>query len=120
MEKKAAFCVLKALIAAYIMTGILLVALSFALCMLGLSENATELGVILIYLLSCATGGFFAGKCMETRRLLWGIVLGFLYVLVLVIVSLIARGGLDGVVHGNRHGCFCVLQEGRLGHFCRD
>ena len=117
MEKKAAFCVLKALIAAYIMTGILLVALSFALCMLGLSENATELGVILIYLLSCATGGFFAGKCMETRRLLWGLVLGFLYVLVLVIVSLIARGGLDGVVHGEPARLLLCLAVGALGAF---
>ena len=76
MEKKAAFCVLKALIAAYIMTGILLVALSFALC-----------------------------------------VLGFLYVLVLVIVSLIARGGLDGVVHGEPARLLLCLAGGALGAF---
>ena len=54
---------------------------------------------------------------METRRLLWGLVLGFLYVLVLVIVSLIARGGLDGVVHGEPARLLLCLVGGALGAF---
>lgn len=117
MEKRVAFCVLKALIAAYIMTGILLVVLSFALCKLGLSENVIELGVVGIYLLSCAIGGFLVGKCMETRRLLWGIALGFLYALVLVIVSLIARGGLGGFAQGEPARLLLCLAGGALGAF---
>ena len=70
MEKRVAFCVLKALVAAYIVTGLLLLILAFALYKLGLSENVVELGVVFIYLLSSAIGGFFIGKCMEVKRLL--------------------------------------------------
>ena len=68
MEKRVAFCVLKALVAAYIVTGLLLLILAFALYKLGLSENVVELGVVFIYLLSSAIGGFFIGKCMEVKR----------------------------------------------------
>ena len=79
MEKRVAFCVLKALVAAYIVTGLLLLILAFALYKLGLSENVVELGVVFIYLLSSAIGGFFIGKCMEVKRLLWGVLLGLFY-----------------------------------------
>jgi len=48
MEKRVAFCVLKALVAAYIVTGLLLLILAFALYKLGLSENVVELGVVSI------------------------------------------------------------------------
>ena len=89
MEKRVAFCVLKALVAAYIVTGLLLLILAFALYKLGLSENVVELGVVFIYLLSSAIGGFFIGKCMEVKRLLWGVLLGLFYAVLLLVLSLI-------------------------------
>lgn len=117
MEKKAAFCMLKALIVAYVVTGVLLVVLSFALWKLGISELIIGLGVTGIYLFSCAAGGFFIGKCMETKRLLWGSLIGFLYALVLIVVSLIARGGFQGFAHGEPARLLVCLCGGAIGAF---
>lgn len=117
MEKRVAFCVLKALVAAYVVTGLMLLILAFALYKLGLGENVVNLGVVFIYLLSSAVGGFFIGKCMETRRLLWGILLGLFYALILFVLSLIVRGNAQGIVQSGLLNTLICLGGGAIGAF---
>lgn len=117
MEKRVAFCVLKALVAAYIVTGLLLLILAFALYKLGLSENVVELGVAFIYLLSSAIGGFFIGKCMEVKRLLWGVLLGLFYVVLLLVLSLIVRGNAQGIIQSGLLNTLICLGGGAIGAF---
>ena len=112
MEKRVAFCVLKALVAAYIVTGLLLLILAFALYKLGLSENVVELGVVFIYLLSSAIGGFFIGKCMEVKRLLWGVLLGLFYA-----VLLLVRGNAQGIIQSGLLNTLICLGGGAIGAF---
>ena len=69
----------RALIATYILSGILLAILSFALFKFRLPENQVNLAVCAVYILSCFFGGMIAGKTMRTRRFFWGLVLGTLY-----------------------------------------
>ena len=117
MEKRVAFCVLKALVAAYIVTGLLLLILAFALYKLGLSENVVELGVVFIYLLSSAIGGFFIGKCMEVKRLLWGVLLGLFYAVLLLVLSLIVRGNAQGIIQSGLLNTLICLGGGAIGAF---
>lgn len=109
------FCIAKALLVAYIVTGLGLLILAFALYRFGLSTNVTELGVVFIYILSTAVGGLFLGKCVERRRFLWGMLFGLIYVLVLIIVSCIARGNISGVAESGISSLLLCLAGGMLG-----
>lgn len=117
MGKRVAFCVLKALVAAYVVTGLMLLILAFALYKLGFGENVVELAVVFIYLLSSAVGGFFIGKCMEVKRLLWGALLGLFYAGVLLILSLIVRGNAQGIVQSGLLNTLICLGGGAIGAF---
>ena len=96
MEKKAgtvtggqrkAADLLKALLCAYIITGILLLVLALLLYKLGLSEENVNAGIILIYVISTFAGGFVMGKLSGTRRFLWGLIVGVIYFALLILIS---------------------------------
>lgn len=70
---------MKGLLLSYAVTGILLLGLAFLLYKLGLGESQVNLGIMIIYILSCLTGGFYMGRKGKNRRFLWGMGLGFGY-----------------------------------------
>ena len=86
MEVKAIW-ILKALLCSYFVTGILLLLLTFLLYQFGLDEGKITVGIMVIYVLSTLVGGFVAGKLAKTRRFLWGILIGVLYFLLLLLIS---------------------------------
>ena len=83
----------KALLAAYVVTGILLIILALALYKFELNEA----GVTAVYLISTFTGGLVVGKLAKVRRFLWGIVLGILYFALLLLVTV----GIYRTFHGS-------------------
>ena len=87
----------KALLAAYVVTGILLVILARALYKFELNEGAVTAGVTAVYLISTFTGGLVVGKLAKVRRFLWGIVLGILYFALLLLVTV----GIYRTFHGS-------------------
>ena len=87
MERRAAGF-LKALLSAYIVTGILLVVLALLLYKAGLSEEVVNAGILLIYVISSFAGGFVMGKLTGNRKFLWGLVTGILYFILLIVISL--------------------------------
>ena len=102
--------ILKSLLAAYVVTGILLMILAMALYKFELTEEAVTAGITAVYLLSTFAGGLVAGKLAKIRRFLWGIVLGFLLLItwgiyrtfhgsgteILITFALCAGGGMAG------------------------
>lgn len=70
---------MKALLLSYAITGILLLGLAFLLYKLGLGESQVNLGIMVIYIVSCLAGGFYMGRKGKSRRFLWGMGLGFGY-----------------------------------------
>ena len=62
----AAVRMIKALLASYIVTGLLLLVLALLLYKLRLSESAVNVGIIAVYVVSCFLGGFLEGKMMKT------------------------------------------------------
>lgn len=93
MQTNPVWRMVRALIVTYILSGILLAALSFALFKFRLPENQVNVAVCAVYVLSCFFGGIIAGKTMRTRRFFWGLVLGTLYFLFLYLMSLAQKDG---------------------------
>lgn len=87
IEQRAAD-VLKALLCAYIVTGILLLVLTLLLYKAGLSEENVNAGIILTYVISTFSGGFVIGKLTRVRKFLWGLLLGVVYFVLLLLISL--------------------------------
>lgn len=78
---------LKSLLFSYILTGVLLALLAFALYRFGLGERTVSIAIIVIYVLATLLGGFAAGKRMKSRRFLWGLLMGGAYFLILAVMS---------------------------------
>lgn len=78
---------IKSLLAAYVVSCIMLFLLSFLLYKFDLSEQTVQIGIILTYILSAFVGGFVMGKKAKTRRFLWGMAVGILYFAFLACIS---------------------------------
>lgn len=78
---------LKSLLFAYILTAALLALLALLLYKMGLSASIVSIAIIAIYVIATFFAGFLAGKRMQSRKFLWGLVMGGLYFLVLAVIS---------------------------------
>lgn len=78
---------LKALLCAYVVTGILLLILALLLYKAGLSEENINAGIILTYVISTFSGGFVIGKLTGMKKFLWGLLLGVVYFVLLLLIS---------------------------------
>jgi len=78
---------LKSLLASYIVTGVLLLLLTFLVYRFQLDEQIVVAGIVLIYVASTFIGGLILGKLAKKRRFLWGSILGSLYFLLLFVIS---------------------------------
>ena len=78
---------LTSLLISYLISGILLLLLSFAVWKMQISEQMTGTLILGVYALSCLVGGFASARLIRSRRFFWGLLTGLLYVLVLVAVS---------------------------------
>ncbi len=92
-EKIPAMFLLKCLLFAYIVTVVLLAVLAFLLYKLGLGEKFVSGAIIAIYVLATVLGGLIAGKRMQNRRFLWGLLVGAAYFVILAVVSVIFDQG---------------------------
>ena len=94
MEPSAPRVLLRSLLFSYILSGLLLLAASFALYRFRLKESQVQIAVNLVYLLSCALAGFLMGKGIRKRRFFCGLLAGFSYFLILLAVSFVLNSGL--------------------------
>lgn len=86
--EQAAVRMLKALLCAYVVTGIMLLILTVLLYKAGLSEENVNAGIILTYVISTFAGGFVIGKLARVKKFLWGLLTGALYFVLLLLISL--------------------------------
>ena len=112
IEQRAAD-VLKALLCAYIVTGILLLVLTLLLYKAGLSEENVNAGIILTYVISTFSGGFVIGKLTGVKRFLWGLLAGILYFALLLLISLGVYHSLQGEA-GNLLTAFLLCAGGGM------
>lgn len=86
---------LKAVLASYIITGLLLVVLTFLAYQFKIEEKMVGFGINITYVFSTFIGGFVLGKLVSKRRFLWGIFMGMLYIGLLYGISYVLYGGAD-------------------------
>ena len=84
--------VLKSLLIAYTLTGLFLLLLAFLLFKFDLGEAPVAAGIVAVYVISCLSGGFLAGKIVRKEKYLWGIVVGLCYYILLLAVSFAVQG----------------------------
>lgn len=101
--------VLKSLLFAYALTGVLLLLLAFLLFSFDLGETAVDAGIIVVYVLACFMGGFMAGRILRRDKYLWGVGTGVAYYLLLLVVSFAVKGHWDmSVAHAVTTFCMCA------------
>lgn len=89
MKYERMIALLKCLMAAYAVTGIMLAILAGLLYKLQLGENVIEIGIIVVYVISSLLAGLFFSKGAKSRRFLWGMGAGAVYFLVICAVSIV-------------------------------
>ncbi len=90
------FQIMKALLASYIVTGILLFIVTFFLYKFEWDEQMVTAGIIVIYVVSTFVGGFILGKIKKSRKFLWGLIMGVLYFALLFLISFGVYRSFDG------------------------
>lgn len=98
MLAKKIMLVVKVLVVSYIVTGLVLVLLTTLLYQFGMGVEIISAGVVVAYLLSGFAGGFLIGKKQKEKKFLWGALVGSAYFVILVVISLIMYGGIQGEV----------------------
>lgn len=113
--QKEAVWILKSLLGAYVVMGILLLLLTLFVYKLNLEEKQVTVAVMAIYLVSTFVGGFMIGKWNRVQKFLWGMIVGAGYFILLLLVSL-------GIYHSLKNGgvnvvtaMFLCLGGGLLG-----
>ena len=87
---------IKSLLASYIVTGILLLVLTFFMYKFELNEKIVSAAIDGIYVVSTLIGGMIIGKLTKSKRYLWGMVLGILYFVLLLLITLGVYRTLNG------------------------
>jgi putative membrane protein, TIGR04086 family/integral membrane protein, TIGR04097 family len=106
---------IKSLLASYIVTGFLLLIVALLLFKMNLSEGKVNIGILVTYILSSFIGGFIIGKSTQTKKFIWGILLGTIYFLVLSMISFMVNKGFQGDVTGIVTTLVMCVGSGMLG-----
>lgn len=107
-----AFCVI--LVAMFLISMVILMALSALMLNRNLGANWISGGVIAAYVLSCLVGGFLIGRHMGKYKFLWGILVGSCYFGILVLAGrLIYQSGAEQIQLISSY--FICMVAGMLG-----
>ena len=87
---------IKSLLASYIVTGIVLLVLTFFMYKFELNEKIVSAAIVGIYVVSTLIGGMIIGKLTKSKRYLWGMVLGIVYFVLLLLITLGVYRTLNG------------------------
>ena len=87
---------IKSLLPSYIVTGISLLVLTFFMYKFELNEKIVSAAIVGIYVVSTLIGGMIIGKLTKSKRYLWGMVLGIIYFVLLLLITLGVYRTLNG------------------------
>lgn len=107
--------IMKCLLGAYILTGGFLLLLAMLLYRFQLKENIITIGIIVVYVIATFFSGFLTGKKMGNKKFLWGLMMGSLYFVVLVVISLLVNHSIKDVTTSFLSTLFICSGSGMLG-----
>ena len=86
-KRKAASILGKAVLLTYVITALLLLLFAFLSLQFQLDAGQIGIGILCIYGIACLAGGWYVAGKAGKRRLFWGLGVGVLYFLILVLIS---------------------------------
>lgn len=105
----------KILLVMYGITAILLFLLAVLVQRLGWASSAISIGICIVYVISCFVGGFLAGKVQRSKKFIWGILMGLMYVVILLVITLFVKQGFSGAVSDFVTNLILCLGGGMIG-----
>lgn len=90
--------VIKALMAAYVLTGILLLLVALMVFKMNMKQQSVEIAILVVYILASLAGGFLAGRLGKNKKFLLGMGVGAGYMAILLLVSLCMNGKIEGSI----------------------
>ena len=91
-QKGIALCMVKGMVVAYAVTCIIFIACGMVLTFTNVSESVIPITALCCTALSAGIAGFDWGKCMKVRGLLWGLAAGFVYAMLLYLITSLGSG----------------------------
>lgn len=85
------------LLAGYTITFLGVVIIAILLLLSGISETVVDIGIIIIYVVSCLVAGYIIGKRTKSKKFLWGFVSGACYFIMLLVLSVILGNSMENV-----------------------
>ena len=105
----------KILLLMYAVTAILLFALALLVKQFQWDTSTISLGISLTYVAACFIGGFLVGKVQQTKKFIWGILMGLAYLIVILAISLAVKHGLHSTMSAFIINLLLCLGSGMLG-----
>lgn len=107
----------KVLMISYIITGVLLVMLSFGLYKFAFSDVVVTIAIMAVYVISTLVGGYIMARLQQNRRLIWGVIFGLIYFFVLAMTSLIMNKGVNADIASALKALIMCILGGAAGGF---
>ena len=98
-----------------IVSAVLLTAVSFIVLRMTPSFAVTRVLILGIYGISTFIGGYIMGKVMTRKKFIWGAVSGIIYFMIIAIIALVVKGGIDTGTVGIISGFIVSVAAGTLG-----
>ena len=105
----------KIILVMYGITAVLLFLLAFFVQKFQWGNEIVAAGISMVYGISCFAGGFVAGKVQRSRKFLWGILIGFAYLIVMLLVTLAVKNEFQVGVRDFLINLMLCLGGGMLG-----
>ncbi len=115
MVKNNIFRIIKTLVCTYITTLILLLLMTLLFYKLQINNEKMMIGVYITYVLSTFIGGFIFGKIAGRKKYLFGMLVGVVYFLILVLISAIVLKGTNLFTADFLYALLACVGGGMLG-----
>ena len=105
----------KILLAMFVVTALLLFLLAFLVGQFQWENSMISIGNSIVYVVSCFVGGFFAGKVQRTKKFIWGILMGLMYLIVMLVITMIVKHGFHSTMSAFMLNLLLCLGGGMIG-----
>ena len=105
----------KILLLMYVVTAILLFLLAILVQQFNWESNLITIGISVVYIISCFIGGFFIGKVQQSKKFIWGILMGLSYIIIMLVITLVVKHGFHSSVSTFVTNLLLCLGAGMLG-----
>ena len=113
--KKMVTVIVKSFLLSIIFTIIFVAVLALLAWILHWNNKILSIGVVIIDVLACLFGGLLAGKGMGEKKYLWGLLIGGLYFIVMMLVAVFMDGQGNGNATSIITSALLCLGSGMLG-----